>query len=89
MDYRQIHIGHLIREQMRLRGIKVSWLASKLHCHRNNIYKIFEKSWIDTETLMKISLLLNYNFFYLYSNYYESIDASAGWGGKIHNINNL
>lgn len=80
MDDGQIHIGHLIQEQMRLRGVKVSWLASKLHCHRNNIYKIFDKSWIDTETLMKISLLLNFNFFYLYSNYYESIDISDDGG---------
>lgn len=75
-DIEQIHIGKLIKQTVKNKGVKVAWLAQQMHCHRNNIYKMYEKSWIDTETLMKISLLLDFNFFHLYSNYFESIDIS-------------
>ncbi len=75
-DVYKIHIGELIKKQVKMKGLRVSWLADQLHCHRNNIYKIYEKQWIDTETLLKLSLLLNFNFFHLYSNYFESLDIS-------------
>lgn len=60
----KIHIGELIKKQVKLKGIRVSWLADQLHCHRNNIYKIYEKQWIDTHILMQISKCLNHDFFH-------------------------
>lgn len=75
-DVEKIHIGELIKKTVKSKGVKVAWLAKQLHCHRNNIYKMYDKSWIDTETLLKLSLLLNFNFFHLYSNYFESLDIS-------------
>lgn len=83
-DVEKNHIGKLIKKTLKEKGVKVSWFAEQLHCHRNNIYKIFERSWIDTEMLLKMSLLLDFNFFYLYSNCYESIDISKKEeGGEI------
>ena len=46
-----IHIGKLVKAQVTKKGIRVSWLAEQLHCHRNNIYKMYEKQWIDTHLL--------------------------------------
>ena len=44
------------------------WLARKLNCNRTNIYKIFNRSTIDTELLLKISNVLQHNFFEEYTN---------------------
>ena len=57
------HIGEIIKEVVAQKGIKTSWIAEQLGCHRNNIYLIFARSWIDTETLMKLSRILNHDFF--------------------------
>ena len=70
-DISTLHIGSLIREQMTRKGIKVSWLAQQLGCHRNNIYLIFSRPWIDTDTLMKISQILQHDFFDDLSRWYK------------------
>ena len=63
MPENTFHIGNLIKEQVTQKGIKVSWLAEQLNCHRNNVYLIFSRRWIDTDTLMKLSRILNHDFF--------------------------
>ncbi|MBO4481572.1 MAG: helix-turn-helix domain-containing protein [Bacteroidales bacterium] len=63
MQERNPHIGELIKKVVAQKGIKTSWIAEQLGCHRNNVYLIFSRSWIDTETLMKLSRILNYDFF--------------------------
>ena len=65
----KIHIGELIKKQVKIKGIRVSWLAEQLHCHRNNIYKIYEQQWIDTHILMQLSKCLNHDFFMDLSKY--------------------
>ena len=39
------------------------WLSRKLNCNRTNVYKIFNRTSIDTELLLKISNVLKRNFF--------------------------
>ena len=65
------HIGNLIKNVVRRKGIKVSWLAEQLNSPRNNIYKIFSRRWIDTETLMRISRVLEHDFFEDLSKWYK------------------
>ena len=48
-----IHIGQFIKEVVAQKGVKVPWIAQQLGCHRNNVYLIFSRPWIDTGTLMK------------------------------------
>lgn len=67
----EIHIGKIIHETLISQGRSVAWLAKQLNYTRENMYNIFKKSWIDTETLMKISLALDYNFFLLYTEFYK------------------
>lgn len=62
-----IHIGSLIEEQVRKQNMNVSSFAKKLNCDRTNVYDIFKRSTIDTELLYRISKMLKYNFFDLYS----------------------
>lgn len=66
------HIGKLIKRHVNNKGIRIGWLAEQLGCHRNNVYKIFERPWIDTQTLMKISLIFEYDFFFELSKYYKN-----------------
>ncbi len=62
-----IHIGHLIREELIRQERTPSWLAKKINCERTNVYDIFERSSINTELLERISAVLKYDFFALYS----------------------
>jgi len=61
-------IGIIIREKLKERGKPVVWFAHQLSCSRTNAYKIFEKRSIDTYELMRISLILDFDFFKLYSD---------------------
>ena len=58
-----MHIGHRIKEVLTEQGRTTRWLATQIHCDRRNVYYIFEKPSIDTATLMKISQILNHDFF--------------------------
>ena len=62
-----IEIGLLIRQKLKERKKTIVWLAAKLSCSRTNVYKIFNKRSIDTNYLLRISDILNFDFFELYS----------------------
>ncbi|WP_298072524.1 helix-turn-helix domain-containing protein [uncultured Bacteroides sp.] len=47
--------------------ISIVWLAKHLSCSRTNVYKLLNKYSLDTEILAKISKLLDFDFFSLYS----------------------
>lgn len=62
-----MHIGSCIKEVFD-NGPKtwtVTWFALQLNCDRRNIYNIFVRQSIDTELLLRISKILQYNFFKL------------------------
>ncbi len=63
-----MHIGNHIREILKERGHSVVWLARQLSYSRTNIYKLFDKSTIDTGVLLRISVVLQYDFFTDYSD---------------------
>lgn len=62
-----MHIGKEIRRKLEERHRTVVWFAEKLSYTRANIYKIFDKSSIDTELLLRVSEVLDFDFFALYS----------------------
>ncbi len=69
-----LHIGALIKKefQNQPRSHTVAWFARQLNCNRGNIYDIFGRSAIDTQLLMRISLVLGHDFFRDLSNQYVS-----------------
>lgn len=69
-----IHIGSLIEKKLREQGRTVTWFAAALHCDRTNVYKIFQKSSIDSSMLYRISCILGYDFF---SEYTQSFDKGV------------
>ena len=66
-----MHIGSIIKTELEKQGKTVVWLAEQLSYSRANIYKIFDKSSIDTEVLYRISVVLKFDFFKIYSSNME------------------
>lgn len=67
MNRETISIGEMIRQVLKKRKRTVVWFAEELSCSRTNIYKIFAKHSIDTYDLLRISKILDYDFFQVYS----------------------
>lgn len=62
-----IHIGHLIQAQLEADKRSVSWLAREISCTRNHIYKIFKKTSLDSDLILRISKAMHFNFFQYYA----------------------
>lgn len=62
------HIGKLIRQELDAQERGVTWFAHKLNCHRQNVYDILSRSTIDTSLLMRISQILQKDFFAIFSD---------------------
>ena len=62
-----VHIGELIKQTLKQRHKSVVWFAGELSCSRTNVYKIFSKPSIDSSDLLRISKILDYDFFEIYS----------------------
>lgn len=71
LDSKMIHIGERIKEELQQQGRSVSWFAGKLYCDRTNVYDIFKRQSLDTELLLRISIILRHNFFDPYNQLYE------------------
>lgn len=67
-------IGTLIREEVERQERSISWFARKLCCDRSNVYRIFQRESIDTSLLLRISRLLDRDFFAEYSQQLGSDD---------------
>ena len=63
----KVNIGQTIREEMDRTGRTVTWLSRQLGTNRMACYRIFNSFSIDTQMLLRISVLLGRDFFTLYS----------------------
>lgn len=74
-----IHIGNLIREQLRKDQRSVGWLAREIGCTRNHVYKVFNKPSLDVDLLLRISKSMQFNFFQYYTtDFLESLRGRTG-----------
>jgi len=78
MQQDELHVGGLIKKTLEEEGRSASWLAKKIHCKRDNVYKIFDRPSIDTVLLLRIGLVLKTNFFVYLSEYYRNISSTTG-----------
>ena len=65
---KQPYIGELIKAELHKQQHSNEWLAQQLSCNIRTIFKIFQKQTIDTQQLMRISKVLNFDFFKIYSD---------------------
>ena len=65
--YSKGHKERLAQVRKEKRQRTVVWLTQRLSCSRTNVYKIFDKYSVDTDTLARISTILEFDFFSPYS----------------------
>lgn len=58
-----MHIGQMIRNVLREKGMTVVSFAKQLSCTRENAHRILNKENIDIELLIRICNILDYDFF--------------------------
>lgn len=59
----KVHIGKLIQQKVKTKGITVVDFARKINYSRRNAYAIFKNESINTSLLSKIGKVLEYDFF--------------------------
>ena len=62
-----MHIGKCIKQKLIEQGRTTSWLAQQLSYNSTTMYKIYEKSSLDTLMLLRISRIMEYDFFQEFS----------------------
>ena len=72
-------IGILIKEELEKQERSITWFARKLSCDRSNIYRLFQKESIDTNLLVRISILLGKDFFSDLSDYVKEKEQLHDW----------
>ena len=63
----KIHIGDLIKKELKAQDRPVSWLAQKLNYDSSNFYKKLEKKSMDSDLLFRISEIMEEDLFTGYS----------------------
>ena len=59
----ELHIGKEIEKVYESSGMKLSEFAKRINTSTRNVYSIFERPEIKTDQLLKISRVLNHDFF--------------------------
>lgn len=83
-----VHIGKVIQQLVKHRGLKVSEFAKKVNCSRRTIYDVFERDSIDTKLLQKISAELGENLFFKFISNQE-IEAHLKKQNAVDEIRHL
>ena len=74
----EIHIGNLIKQKLRQQERSNAWLARKLFMDSSNVSKMVKRHYIDTDLLLRISIILEEDFFVYYSYLYsQSINTDT------------
>ncbi len=74
----EIHIGNLIKQKLRQQERSNAWLARKLFMDSSNVSKMLKRHYIDTDLLLRISIILEEDFFVYYSYLYsQSINTDT------------
>lgn len=61
-------LGELIKDEVERQERSVTWFAGKIGLDRSNVYRLFKKNSVDTSLLMRISMVLNRDFFAILSD---------------------
>lgn len=78
MNFKNIHIGQLMREKVTESGVEISRICNFLKYSEEEIEKMYESESLGTEILLRWSKLLKYDFFRLYSQHLMLYTSSMG-----------
>jgi len=63
-----VNIGMIIWKEMKRKNLTATALAESLGISKSRLQTIFKEPSIDTDILLKVCEVLNFNFFQLYEN---------------------
>ena len=69
----EIHIGNEIKKVLDASDVSVSEFAKRINKSRGNVYSILSRKSIDTDLLRNISQVLNFDFFLLFSETFDTL----------------
>jgi transcriptional regulator with XRE-family HTH domain len=72
-----VEIGQKVKEVFDSKQMKLTDFADSLGTVRQNVYRIFRKRHLDTGLLLKISQVLEHNFFQYYVDPHAAAQAAA------------
>lgn len=68
-DLKEIYIGQLIKQRVSECDISVTKISKFLQCSEEEVENIYEKKTVEAYLLLKLSKLLEYDFFRIYSQH--------------------
>jgi len=71
INIKEMHTGQLIQQKMKEEGRRADWLARKIHCHKNHIYRMYQQEHIHPALITQISIVLKHNFF---THYFDHVN---------------
>lgn len=60
---KELHIGNLVKAELKRQERSIAWLAKQIGYTRQNLYHLLDRPYIYTDLLLKISDILDYDFF--------------------------
>ncbi|GEN70684.1 transposase [Chryseobacterium lathyri] len=69
MNFKSIHIGQIIEQGVAESKIELQRICNFFKCTEKEIKQMYQQESLDTETLLKWSKLLEYDFFRIYSQH--------------------
>lgn len=69
MNFKEIHIGKLIRQKVAEENIDISRICNFLKCSTHEVNEMYAAKSIESEILLRWSKLLSYDFFRIYSQH--------------------
>jgi plasmid maintenance system antidote protein VapI len=63
----QIHIGEIIRQQLKEEGRSIVWLSKQINCDSSNLCKLLNQNSFYTDQLYRISVALKTDYFGIFS----------------------
>ena len=69
MNYKDIHIGELIKNLVAERGIDLPRICNFLNCKEKDVIDIYQSESLDCDLLLRWCKVLEYDFFRIYSQH--------------------
>lgn len=68
-DFKEIHIGECIRLRVEESKVDPSRIASFIKCTEKDLYEIYRSKSVDSEVLLMLSKVMEYDFFRIYTQH--------------------
>ena len=69
MNFKHIHIGKIILQAVSEKKLTVARICNFIKCKEEEVEKMYQSESLDSETLLRWSKLLEYDFFRIYSQH--------------------